>query len=58
MEIKKLVVNLSKDMHQELKTIAFFRNISMTDIIIEKVKEVIEEEREKGKNPLVKRQES
>lgn len=48
MEIKKLVVNLSKDMHQELKTIAFFRNISMTDIIIEKVKEVIEEEKAKG----------
>jgi len=52
MENKKLVVSLPKDMHQALKTIAFFRNISMTDIIIEKVREVLREEEEKQKEKL------
>ena len=56
MKNKKLVVSLPKDMHQEFKTIAFFRNISMTDIIIEKVKEVIAEEKSKGTIPEVKQQ--
>ena len=56
MKNKKLVVSLPKDMHQEFKTIAFFRNISMTDIIIEKVKEVIKEEKAKGTIPNFKRE--
>lgn len=56
METKKLVVNLPKDIHQALKTVAFFRNLSMTDIVIETLKDVIEEEKKKGNIPEVRKQ--
>ena len=44
METRKMTINIPIDIHKKLKTIAVFRDISMTDIIMEKIKEVIQEE--------------
>ena len=57
MKTKRFTIDIPENIHEDISTVAFFRKVSMKSIIIEKLKEVIEEEREKGKIPLVKRQE-
>lgn len=47
MEIKKMIINMPKDIHRELKRIAVVNDTTMTGIIMMKIGEVIEQDRVK-----------
>lgn len=45
--MKRFTMNIEDSLHDELKTIAFFSKQTMSDIVLEKIKEVIKEYQEK-----------
>ena len=45
--MKRFTMNIEDSLHDELKTIAFFSKVTMSDIVLEKIKEVIKEYQEK-----------
>ena len=44
--MKRFTMNIEDSLHDELKTIAFFSKQTMSDIVLEKIKEVIKEYKE------------
>ena len=44
--MKRFTMNIEDSLHDELKTIAFFSKQTMSDIVLEKIKEVIKEYQE------------
>lgn len=49
MKIKRVIINVPEDIHKELKTMAFFEETTMTEIILKEVKKVLKKYKEKQK---------
>ena len=43
MKEKRLTIDIPEELHTEFRTIAFFTKITMKDMMIEKIKEVVKE---------------
>lgn len=56
MDTKRMMIIVPAEIHQRFKTVALFKNSTMTDILLQKIKEVITEEEEKGNIPEVRKQ--
>lgn len=49
MKTRTLTLNIPVDLHKELKTMAFFEEKTMTEIILKEVKKILKEYKEKQK---------
>lgn len=49
MKTRTLTINIPEDIHKELKTMAFFEETTMTEIILKEVKKVLKKYKEKQK---------
>lgn len=56
MKKKRLTIDIPEDLHEEFLTVAFFTKVTMKDMMIEKIKEIVKEykEREKKENQAAK----
>ena len=48
MKTQRYTIDIPQDIYEAIKTIAFFKKVSMKEILVDKMKEVIKEEKEKG----------
>ena len=48
METTKLSINIDVEVHEDFKAIAFFKKTTMTEILMEKIKELIKAEKKNG----------
>lgn len=49
MKTKRIIINVPENIHKELKTMAFFEETTMKEIILKEVKKVLKEYKEKKK---------
>ncbi len=49
LKTKRIIINVPEDLHKELKTMAFFEETTMTDIILKEIKKVLKKYEEKQK---------
>lgn len=48
MNTKKLTINVPMELHDDFKAVAFFKKGTMTEMMLEKIKEVVEKEKKEG----------
>ena len=47
MKKKRLTIDIPEDFHEEFLTVAFFTKVTMKDMMIEKIKEIVKEYKNK-----------
>jgi hypothetical protein len=49
MKVKRFTIDMPEDLHEDIKTMAFFNKTTMKDIVVEKLREVVAEYKKRDK---------